>query len=451
MNLVNRCLAILAAAFLWVGAVNAQSDEAAPDESPTPVIAVTADAPSDDQIRNRLEDIFGEIGQLSGIDVDVSNGVVSLSGNASNESQADRALNLARRVEGVVTVEDNIERVLDVQGNVAPLIDQFSADAERWLRATPLILLSLVIFLAIAFAGYGLSRWTTLWQRLTPNPFLTEIITQAVRIAAVVFGLVVALNLLGATTLMATIIGGAGVLGLAIGFAVRDTMENYISSIMLSLRQPFLANEHVKINEHEGRVVRLTSRATVLMTLDGNHLRIPNAMVFKAVILNYTRNPERRFSFELGIDANDDPLSAMKTGLDALRALNFVLSEPKPDAIIQAVGDSNIVICFLGWVDQNNSDFQKARSVAIRAAKNALESNGFTLPEPIYRLRFDGSSAPLPSELTTDRPAPKPAVAASALDTPDVRPDDHIEKIVEEERTASSEPDLLDQHRAVEY
>src|SRR3546814_11391197 len=71
---------------------------------------------------------------------------------------------------------------------------------------------------------------------------------------------------------------------------------------MLSRRQPFRANDHVVIEGHEGRVVRLTSRATILMTLEGNHLRIPNSTVFKAVILNYTRNPERRFDFELGIE-----------------------------------------------------------------------------------------------------------------------------------------------------
>src|SRR3546814_6600583 len=70
------------------------------------------------------------------------------------------------------------------------------------------------------------------------------------------------------------------------------------SDLMLSLRQPFRANDHVVIEGHEGRVVRLTSRATILMTLEGNHLRIPNSTVFKAVILNYTRNPERRRSEE---------------------------------------------------------------------------------------------------------------------------------------------------------
>lgn len=143
------------------------------------------------------------------------------------------------------------------------------------------------------------------------------------------------------------------------------------------------------INDHEGIVVRLTSRATILMTLDGNHLRLPNSEVFKGTILNYSKNPERRFTFELGVDANNDPLAAIKVGLDAIDGLEFVLKEPKATAVIKEVGDSNILLGFQVWVNQTTTDFSKARSVAIRETKHALENNGFNLPEPIYMMNFD--------------------------------------------------------------
>src|SRR3546814_14933697 len=131
---------------------------------------------------------------------------------------------------------------------------------------------------------------------------------------------------------------------------------------MLSLRQPFRANDHVVIEGHEGRVVRLTSRATILMTLEGNHLRIPNSTVFKAVILNYTRNPERRFDFELGIDANDDPVDGMAVGLRAIRAPDFVLDRPAASPIIEDLVDSNILLRFFAWVDRYQTTFMKGRS-----------------------------------------------------------------------------------------
>ena len=128
-----------------------------------------------------------------------------------------------------------------------------------------------------------------------------------------------------------SVLGGAGVIGIALGFAMRDTIENYVASLLLSLRQPFRANDLVLIDDMEGRVVRLTSRATVLMTLDGNHLRIPNGQVFRAVILNFTRNPQRRFDFALGVDPDDDSTAAAELGRETLAGLPFVLADPPPE------------------------------------------------------------------------------------------------------------------------
>jgi small-conductance mechanosensitive channel len=295
------------------------------------------------------------------------------------------------------------------------------------------------------------------WRRLTPNPFVGDLWAQLVRVTGVVLGIVLALNLIGATTLMATVLGGAGVIGIALGFAVRDALENYISSIMLSLRQPFRANDHVVVDGHEGKVVRLTSRATILMTLDGNHLRIPNSIVFKAVILNYTRNPERRLEFELGVDANDDPGAAISTGVGALAALDFILVDPAPSGVIVTVGDSNIVLRFMAWIDQSNADFLKARSRAIRATKMAVEAAGFTLPEPIYRLRLDQLPELPQSQVVhpgRDASAAQGGAAAHPSvgggDQMSVRPDDHIDERIEAERRETSEEDLLTPKRPIE-
>ena len=286
-----------------------------------------------------------------------------------------------------------------------------------------------------------------------PNPFLAELAATFVRFLAIVLGLIATLEVLGATALLGGVLGGAGVIGIALGFAVRDTVDNYVSSLMLSLRQPFRANDHVVIDGHEGRVIRLNSRATVLMTLDGNHVRIPNSIVFKSVILNYTRNPERRFSFELGVDADDNPVDGMAVGLAAIDALKFVLRSPAATAVIQNVGDSNIVLRFHGWVDQRHTDFLKGRSLAIQATKTALENAGFALPEPIYRLRFDeGVPMPLPNTAGPNGRGAgraRPAPSAPPLDE-DTSPDNHIERLVDEERATAGKDDLLDSKRPIE-
>ena len=416
------------------------------------VIDVEAGEPRDDAIRRRINNIYSQIGSLAEVTVEAQEGVVTLGGQTANEAQAQRAVELAERVAGVVTLEDNIARTLDIEDNLAPVVDDLKKSVRDIQRALPLLAIAAAILLIVAWLGHRLAKWKSLWNRIAPNPFLGHLMAQAIRIIAFIIGLIIALDLVGASALIGTILGGAGVIGLAIGFAVRDTLENYISSIMLSLRQPFRAGDYVLINEHEGVVVRLTSRATILMTLDGNHLRIPNSDVFKAVILNYTRNPERRFTFELGVDANDDPLAAIRTGVAAIETLDFILKEPGPAAKIQTVGDSNIVIWFSAWVNQRQTDFGRGRSLAIRAAKDALEADGFTLPEPIYRVRFDETAATIELGTASTSEAPQPRKAAVAVDDEvlDTRPDEHLGRLISEEREQDAGVDLLDQSKPVE-
>jgi small conductance mechanosensitive channel len=448
--------------FTLSGVIALGQDSGTDIADPEPVIETVQDsAQLDEKIRSRIENIFAEIDVLNDVTVSVSEGVVTLGGNVANEAAAEKAQRLAIRLVGVVTVEDDINRTLAVGDNVQPLIDKFGATISDFIKALPLLGLAILVLVLSGLFGAFLARRKTLWKRIAPNSFLAELLSQAVRLGVLLLGVILALEILGAGALIATILGGAGVLGLAIGFAVRDSMENYISSIMLSLRQPFRAKDHVIINEHEGIVVRLTSRATILMTLDGNHLRIPNSAVFKGIILNYTTNPERRLTFELGVDAQDDPVAAMNTGLDAIRELAFVLSEPEPSAIIKTVGDSNIVILFAAWVDQRETDYGKARSYAIRAAMRVLEDQGFTLPEPIYRLRFDPElSAALGSKTVTtpehglSRASSEPARGQPSVkpsdpeeDVIDTAPETHLVEKVEEEIQAESDDDLLDQSK----
>lgn len=465
-----------------------------PTPAPPPVISgestnnaqieTTPTPQKDNDIRQRISGIFSEIEGLQAVNISVTQGVVTLTGETANEKKAQQAINLTNRLTDVVTVEDRINRTLDVQENVSTVYQGLKAQVNNLVKALPLLLVGIVIFALVAWFGSWLSNRKKMWQRLTPNPFVAELLSQTVKVIFIIFGLILGLSMIGAETILGTLLGGAGVIGIAVGFAVKDTIENYIASLMLSIRQPFRARDHIVINGQEGIVVRLTSRATILMTLDGNQLRIPNAEVFKGTILNYTKNPERRFTFELGVDANDDPLAAIKVGLDAIHTLAFVLNEPKAIAVITNVGDSNIVLEFQVWVDQSETDFAKARSIAIRETKHALEDKGFSLPEPIYRLRFNNklekafehmqssvsNANNVQSDMTITPTIPKPAETnqvseshtddqdkkqakaraktilqgRSANEILDARPDDKLmEKVEQEIAQSSDETDLL--------
>lgn len=433
--------------FLSVAAPAAQVlPVAVPKASPTatpapgPTIQTETSGSSDARIARRVRGIFSELPALAHVTVEVQQGVVTLGGGVENAADKAKAEGIANRVSGVVTVENKIARDTSIDSGVAGLkkvSDKFAAFAA----GLPLFGVALLAALLIGALGYMIAGLRGMWLRVARNPFLAELIGSAIRFVFVLGGIVVALDIIGAAALMGAVLGGAGVLGLALGFAMRDTIENYVSSLMLSLRQPFRANDKVKIGDCEGRVVRLTTRATILISDEGNHVRVPNATVFKAVIVNYTRNPQRRFDFVLQIDTRADPAKARRYGYQALKALDFVLDDPPPAATVKDILYPNIALRFVGWLDQSKTDFGKGRSQAIEAVKRALEENGLGLPA--------GEAA----EEAGDKPARRKPATAGPNDSEanDLSPEHAVKEMVHEERAdAANKKDLLDPGRPEE-
>lgn len=331
---------------------------------------------------------------------------------------------------------------VDPQKRLEATLDQASDRLMMLISYLPLLIISLLV-LAIF---YLLSRWVgrrkILFSKFGHNRFARDLSRQAVQLVIFLFGVLVALEILDATALVGAVLGTAGVFGLAVGFAFRDLVENYISSVLLSLRRPFAPNDHVRIGNLEGKVVRLTSRATILMTLDGNHLRIPNAQVFKGVILNFSRNPNRRFDFGVGVGVSEDLNEARELGLNALKRMPGVLDDPPPMALIEELGDSNVLIRFYGWVDQREVSYSKVKGESIRRVKTELEDAGMDLPEPIYRVHMVRNASAAPERLATPRRAASGAAEETEPPT-DIGPDDSLEQQIAEDRSGAEE-DLLD-------
>ncbi len=245
-------------------------------------------------------------------------------------------------------------------------------------------------------------------DRISPNAFIAGLYRQAFRVASGIVGIVVALDVMGAAALLGTILGAAGIIGLAIGFAVRDTVENFVASVMLSLCQPFRPNDLVEIEGDVGRVIRLTSRATILLSLDGNHIRIPNATVFKGKIINYTQNRPRRFMFDIGIDPDADLEATRSLAQATLKALPFVLEDPEELVWIEKISESGAILRVTGWIDQTATGFSPARGDAIRLVKTAIEEAGVAIPDTTYRIRLEGAGA---SSFASDPPSRKAPVS----------------------------------------
>ena len=411
----------------------------AQDAQPQGAISVETDAGSDQRIRDRIRDIMLELEGYENVRVAVSEGIVTFSGEALDAEAIDRLDQLAARVDGVVAIENEVVETTDVVERLNPVAQRFAERMRQLWAFTPLLAVAAISGLSVAALGWMIARWRAPFRRLAPNMFIADIYRMLIRLAFVLAGVVVALDILGATALLGTLLGAAGIVGLAVGFAVRDTVENFIASIMLSLRQPFRPNDFIEIGGDAGSVIRLTSRATILLDAAGNHIRIPNATVFKSRIINYSRNPERRFDFDLGVEPNADLAEVREIGLKELQALPYVLGAPAPAVWIQEAGDSTITVKFLGWIDQRETSLPVARGDALRLVSAALVEAGIELPEPTYRLNMPGG---LSVESRVAAPAEAPVTPVDHTPV-DVTPDHTLDEFVEEERRELSGSDLL--------
>ncbi|WP_299138296.1 mechanosensitive ion channel family protein [uncultured Tateyamaria sp.] len=412
-------------------------------EQPQGTIAVADSATQDAAIANRIRDILSELEGFDGVTVSVSSGIVTLRGTTVDTTTATRLNDLVGRVEGVVAIENNVTETTDVVARLNPAVERFQTRIAQGIALLPLAAVALAVFALVLVAGLLIARMSYPWDRIAPNAFIANIYRQIVRMVFFVSGLVIALDILGATALLGTILGAAGIVGLAIGFAVRDTVENFIASIMLSIRQPFRPNDTVEIEGDIGNVIRLTSRATILLSFDGNHIRIPNATVFKSRIVNYSTHHERRFDFQIGVASDADLAAVTHIAENVVAGLDFVLSEPAPMTWIDRIGDGAVILTVTGWIDQRATSLVRAKGEALRLVKNAIEAEGIEVPDTTYRIQMIGGTPA--AAMTQDVPraaniAPvTPLPASEVEDTSKVA----LDRLVQAERSDDENPDLL--------
>ncbi len=311
--------------------------------------------------------------------------------------------------------------------------------------ALPMLLLALLI----VWLGWKLGGWVSrrklIVRVVNDNPLLIDVARTTAKWLITALALLLALEIMDATAMVGAMLGTAGIVGVAIGFAFKDTLENYLAGVLMSFRQPFAPRDEVVIDGEAGTVIALTSRATILMTPDGNHLRLPNARVFRSVILNYTRNPNRRFEFDVGIGVQEDLIRAQRIGLEQLRGLTGVLRSPPPVALIVSLADSSVTLRFRGWVDQREHDFWMVRSEAIRLAKVALDDAGMDMPEPTYRVQLhDGRAAIETAAKAQVKAKPKPRTLPPELAPPDTRARSELDEQIDRDQLQSDSANLLD-------
>lgn len=273
---------------------------------------------------------------------------------------------------------------------VKSLSDKLLGWVEKLVTMLPNLVVATVVMvvfvLAARFIAIGVRR---LIFRTSKNRPISDLLGGVARVTVIVLGTSIALGLLNLDKAVTSLIAGLGVVGLAAGFAFQDIASNFMAGFMMAMRRPFDVRDLVEIAGHTGTVLQIEMRATVLRTLDGLVITLPNKDVFQNAIINYTSTSERRMDLAVGVAYDSSLEQVIQITSDAGREISNRDTSREPEVLFQAFGESSIDLVLRIWLTRSDEGtYQAARSDALVRLKRSFDEAGITIPFPIRTLDF---------------------------------------------------------------
>lgn len=269
-----------------------------------------------------------------------------------------------------------------------------SEKLEGWIstaiKMLPNFLVAVLVLVLFVLLGKLLKRlFNKIFKKITDNRSLQSLLSSILYIAVVAIGTFIALSILQLDGAVTSLLAGAGVIGLALGFAFQDIASNFIAGTMMSIRKPFKIDDLIQTNDYFGKVLSIHLRTTELQTMQGQIVMIPNAEVFKNPIINYTQLGKRRVDIAVGVTYDQDLPFAKKVAKEAIESIEGI-EQDNVTIYYSEFGGSSINFTIRYWMPFKNKQFEwlAMQDEGIIAIKKGFDENGISIPFPIRTLDF---------------------------------------------------------------
>jgi len=272
-----------------------------------------------------------------------------------------------------------------------------------WMRDFVLLLPNLLAAVLVIVVTWLVARVvrnlvTRLFRRVSQSEQVTWLLAQMVYVGVFAAGLFIALGILGLQKTVASLMAGAGIITLALGFAFQDIGANLMAGIYLSVRRPFRRGQLIKTQDFFGTVHEVNLRWTEVYTPQGQLVLIPNKQVFENPIMNYSSLGRRRIDLAVGVSFGDDLTRARDVSIRAIEGLPQRLPDRPIELYYEEIGESSINFVVRFWIPfSKQGDYLEARSEAIIRIKQAFDAEGITMPFPTRTLDFSLTPGPSPA------------------------------------------------------
>ncbi len=241
----------------------------------------------------------------------------------------------------------------------------------------------IVVAILIFLVGRWIAKWLTgLSRRMMTrgglDQMLIAFLANIVYLVLLVAVVLATLDHVGIqTTSLLAIFGAAG---LAVGLALKDSLANFSSGVMIILFRPFKVGDYIEAGGTGGVVEEVRMFATLLRTGDNRAVIVPNSQIYDGTITNYSAKPTRRIDLVFGIGYDDDIAKAKQIMGDILQQDERILADPPPAIALAELGDSSVNFNVRPWV--NSGDYWPVRADLLEKIKLAFDANGISIPYP---------------------------------------------------------------------
>jgi len=250
-----------------------------------------------------------------------------------------------------------------------------------------LALLAFGLFYAVAKGiKTGVARFT---ERRRRHRNLGLALGRVAQWIVIFIGVLVALSIVIPSFKAGDLIELLGIGSVAIGFAFRDILQNFLAGVLLLLTEPFRVGDQIVVGSFEGTVEDIQTRATMIRTYDGRRVVIPNGKLFTESVTVNTAFDRRRLEYDVGIGCGDDIDRARELILEAVRGVKGVLEDPPPDVLVVKLADFSVNLRTRWWVTPpRRADALDLQDQVLQAIKRTLTANGIDIPFPTHQVLF---------------------------------------------------------------
>ena len=280
--------------------------------------------------------------------------------------------------------------MLNLQNALGLLIEKLLTWYELVIQKIPnFVVAIIVVFIFLTIAKSVKQAVKTFIPKLSTNRSVNSLMETLSFMTILLIGLFVALEVLGLDKAVTSILAGAGVIGLALGFAFQEIASNFVSGIFIAFQEPYQIGDIIQVEDSIGTVKNIELRTTCITTFEGLEVYIPNKDMFTKTFTNFTSTPERRLDLRVGVSYGDNLKEVEKITLNALDGLPHLRSEHKIEIFYEEFGSSSINFVLHIWLNYTDpKNYLTVRHEAIKRIKTAYDENNITIPFPIRTLDF---------------------------------------------------------------